>query len=206
MNSQPLRTEESTSPVRNSSQDWKLLQKTLTFQRQNHGESEKRRRDKMNMCTSETAFLVPMCKDMSRKPDKFTVLRMGADGILFFVSCDCSRTLCRNRCTRCSLSFPRRPAETSTYEGHPPLWGEVDEDDAGVLKPWTPRGGSAAILWYPDLDLVNGFVSRDILTAGSRGNSEVNDEAAMAVIMSLPEAHAESGGLVDFSGMPWPLP
>ncbi|XP_075743898.1 uncharacterized protein LOC142802754 isoform X2 [Rhipicephalus microplus] len=32
-NSQALRTEESTSPVRSSFQDWKLLQKALTFQR-----------------------------------------------------------------------------------------------------------------------------------------------------------------------------
>ncbi|XP_075738345.1 basic helix-loop-helix ARNT-like protein 1 [Rhipicephalus microplus] len=57
-----------------------------------------------------------------------------------------------------------------------------------------------------DLDLVNSFVSRDILTAGSQGNIEGNDEAAMAIIMSLLETDARLGGPVDFTGMTRPLP
>ncbi|MGH0147666.1 UNVERIFIED_CONTAM: hypothetical protein FKN15_011313 [Acipenser sinensis] len=108
-------------------------------------------------------------------------------------------------CGSSPLNFTSTPPPDTSSPGGKKIHngGTPDIPSAGLV----PGQGQDSISYpYSDSSLLSDNSHMGIEMIDNQGSSSPsNDEAAMAVIMSLLEADAGLGGPVDFSDLPWPL-
>uniref|UniRef100_A0A8C7MEL8 Basic helix-loop-helix ARNT like 1a n=1 Tax=Oncorhynchus kisutch TaxID=8019 RepID=A0A8C7MEL8_ONCKI len=105
-------------------------------------------------------------------------------------------------CGSSPLNISTPPPDCSPGSKRIQNGGTPDLPSAGTL----PGGPDSIGYPYSNQSIMsdNSHLSIDIMDEPG-SSSPSNDEAAMAVIMSLLEADAGLGGPVDFSDLPWPL-
>ncbi|EPQ16641.1 Aryl hydrocarbon receptor nuclear translocator-like protein 1 [Myotis brandtii] len=127
----------------------------------------------------------------------------------FLRSCSCQviRGSSPSSCGSSPLNITSTPPPDASSPGGKKILngGTPDIPSSGLLPgqaqehPGYPYSDSSSILGE------NPHIGIDMIDNDQGSSSPSNDEAAMAVIMSLLEADAGLGGPVDFSDLPWPL-
>ncbi|POI30237.1 hypothetical protein CIB84_006012 [Bambusicola thoracicus] len=147
----------------------------------------------------------PVNGEIRVKPTEY-VSRHAIDGKFVFVD-QRIRGSSPSSCGSSPLNITSTPPPDTSSPGSKKILngGTPDISSAGLLSGQIqdssgyPYSDNSSILGE------NSHIGIDMIDNDQGSSSPSNDEAAMAVIMSLLEADAGLGGPVDFSDLPWPL-